>query len=259
MLRDLLSPATLTEKTFGELCATLKAHFQPKPIVIAERFRFHQRSQGLNESVAEYIAELRKLALHCEFGEFLKDALRDRLVCGLRNAGVQKQLLAQTDLTLDKALQVAQGMEAAEKSTKALQGGDTSSSNSQINRTGPSRGSSRQPSKSCYRCGHTDHIATACRFRESTCNRCHKKGHLAKVCQSGQRNHDQQQTYLPRPSRNTTGRGRCPRGTANRKAFTIREPESGDELPVLRVGGKSVRPIMVEITINGKKTQMHGA
>ena len=45
---------------------------------------------GLNESVAEYIAELRKLALHCEFGEFLKDALRDRLVCVLRNAGVQK-------------------------------------------------------------------------------------------------------------------------------------------------------------------------
>ena len=102
LLRDLLSPATLTEKTFTELCATLKAHFQPKPIVIAERFRFHQRSQGLNESVAEYIAELRKLALHCEFGEFLKDALRDGLVCGLRNADVQKQLLAQTDLTLDK-------------------------------------------------------------------------------------------------------------------------------------------------------------
>ena len=158
-------------------------------------------------------------------------------------------------LKLDKALQVAQGMEAAEKSTKALQGGDTFSSYSQINRTEPSRGSSRHPSKSCYCCGHTDHIATACRFRELTCNRCHKKGHLAKVCQSGQRNHDQQQTDLPRPSRNTTGRGQRPRGT-NRKAFTIQEPESGDEFPVLRVGGKSVRPIMVEITINGKKTPM---
>ena len=69
-------------------------------------------------------------------------------------------------------------MEAAEKRTKALQGGDTSSSNSQINPTRPSCGSSRQPSKSCYRCGHTNHIATACRFRESTCNRCHKKGHI---------------------------------------------------------------------------------
>ena len=103
---------------------------------------------------------------------------------------MQKQLLAQTDLTLDKVLQVAQGMEAAEKSTKTLQGGDTSSFNSQINRVGLNHGSLRQLGKLCYRCGHTNHITTACRFRELTCNKCHKKGHLAKVCQSGQRNHD---------------------------------------------------------------------
>ena len=36
----------------------------------------------------------------------------------------------------------------------------------------------------------------------------------------------------------------------------IREPESGDELPILRVGSKTVHLIMVEITINGKKTLM---
>ena len=176
-------------------------------------------------------------------------------MCGLRSVAVQKQLLAQTDLMLDKALQIAQGMEAAEKSTKTLQGGDNSSYTSQINRMRPSRGSSRQSTKLCYHCGHTDHIASACRFREARCNKCHKKGHLVKVCQSGQKNPDQQQSDLPRQSRNTTGRRRRPRGTS-RRAFTIREPECGDELLVLRVGGKSVRPIMIEITINGKKTQM---
>ena len=82
LLRDLISLTALTEKKYVELCATLKAHYEPKPIVIIERFRFHQRNQGLNESVAEYIAESCRLALHCEFGDFLKDALRDRLVCG---------------------------------------------------------------------------------------------------------------------------------------------------------------------------------
>ena len=75
LLRDLISPTPLTEKKYEEFCITLKAHFEPKPIVIAERFRFHQRNQRLNESVAEYITELRRLALHCEFGEFLKDGL----------------------------------------------------------------------------------------------------------------------------------------------------------------------------------------
>ena len=75
LLRDLISLTALTEKNYEELCTTLKALFEPKPIVIVERFHFHQRNQGLNESVAEYIMELCRLALHCEFGEFLKDAL----------------------------------------------------------------------------------------------------------------------------------------------------------------------------------------
>ena len=38
LLRDLISPMTLTEKKYAKLCATLKAHFKPKPIVIAESF-----------------------------------------------------------------------------------------------------------------------------------------------------------------------------------------------------------------------------
>ena len=96
LLRDLLSPTALTDKTFAELKTALKGHFEPKPIVIAERYQFHQKSQRPGESVANYIAELCKLALHCEFGEFLNDALRDRLVCGLQNAAAQKQLLSQT-------------------------------------------------------------------------------------------------------------------------------------------------------------------
>ena len=134
--------------------------------MIAERYQFHQRSQRSSESVADYIAELRKLALHCEFGKFLNDALQDRLVCGLRNVAAQKQLILQTELTLDKALR---GMEAAEESTKKLQGSDSSSSSS-INRAGVTRDQARQPSKACGRCGKFDHFASACQFRKSVCN-----------------------------------------------------------------------------------------
>ena len=41
-----------------------------------------------------------------------------------------------------------------------------------------------------------------------------------------------------------------------RQTFTIWESESDDEIPVLRVGSKTVHLIMVEITINGKKMVM---
>ena len=61
-------------------------------MVIAERFHFHHRNQHSGESIAEYVTELRKLALHCEFKDYLDQALRDRLVCGLLSESTQKKL-----------------------------------------------------------------------------------------------------------------------------------------------------------------------
>ena len=42
LLRSLLSPVKPQEKTFAELKAELTKHFQPKKVIIAERFNFHQ-------------------------------------------------------------------------------------------------------------------------------------------------------------------------------------------------------------------------
>ena len=72
----------------------------------------------MGETITEYVAELRRLAATCEFGEFLNDALRDRLVCGQRNESVQKRLLSEANLTFSKALKLAQSMELADKTLK---------------------------------------------------------------------------------------------------------------------------------------------
>ena len=90
LLRDLLAPTNPKEKSFDALVEVLKRHFEPKPLVIAERFTFHRRNQLPNESILEYVAELRRLAVHCEFAAYLDQALRDRLVCGLRSESIQK-------------------------------------------------------------------------------------------------------------------------------------------------------------------------
>ena len=49
----------------------------------------------------EYVAVLRKA---CNFGDSLNKMLRDRLVYGITDTTVQKHLLAEKDLTLDKAV-----------------------------------------------------------------------------------------------------------------------------------------------------------
>ena len=46
----------------------------------------------------------------------------DRLICWISNDRIQRRLLAEKDLTFDKALEVATAMEMAEKSAADLQG-----------------------------------------------------------------------------------------------------------------------------------------
>ena len=89
LLSDLLAPATPGTKSLEVITTTLRKHYEPKRAVIAERFHFHKRDQAVGESIMEYDAALRKLAIHCTFGTYFEEALRDRFVCGLRNEAMQ--------------------------------------------------------------------------------------------------------------------------------------------------------------------------
>ena len=71
--------------------------------------------------MAEYVAELRRLVTHCQFGNYLDEALQGRLVCGTCNSGIQKCLLSKAELSLKKAIELSQAFEAAEKNAKELQ------------------------------------------------------------------------------------------------------------------------------------------
>ena len=68
----------------------MEKYLKPKPLVITERYKFHKRNQKDGETVALYLAELKRLGERCKFGEFLEDALHDRLVCGLRSKAIQR-------------------------------------------------------------------------------------------------------------------------------------------------------------------------
>ena len=84
-LRELLAPDNLAEKSYDDLTTAFRNHYEPKRVIIAERFRFNQCSQVVGESVQEYLAALRKLATHCKFEGHWNDASRDRFACGLLN------------------------------------------------------------------------------------------------------------------------------------------------------------------------------
>ena len=150
LLGSLLAPEKPKDKTFEQLSDVLQKHFEPKPVVIVQRFHFHRRNQALGETVAENVAELRRLATHCKFEGYLEEALRDRLVCGLKNEGVQKRLLTYWDLTLVKAIEVAQSMEAAERDTQEMKSTELA-----VRKVSTPRSAVQM--KPCYRCGKEGH------------------------------------------------------------------------------------------------------
>uniref|UniRef100_A0A669DC14 Gypsy retrotransposon integrase-like protein 1 n=1 Tax=Oreochromis niloticus TaxID=8128 RepID=A0A669DC14_ORENI len=175
LLRSLLQPAKPGNKSFTEIVDTLTKHFSPKPLVIAERFRFHKRNQEEGESVTMFVASLRKLAEHCEFKDVLNDTLRDRLVCGLRNEAAQKKLLTESDLTLEKAINISVTMEMASKEAHALHATD------RVHKLDSGKANAQGP---CFRCGKLGHLASDCWCKEMDCNNCGKKGHVARACRN---------------------------------------------------------------------------
>ena len=122
LIRGLILPDLPKDKTYDQLVKLLTKHYDPEPIVIAERFHFYKRNQRSNKSIANYLTSLRRLASRRKFGTFLSKALRDWLVCGMQRENVQKVLLTKANLTLEKALEITQGMEAAAKQSKELKG-----------------------------------------------------------------------------------------------------------------------------------------
>jgi hypothetical protein len=184
LLRSLTAPEKPSEKTYQEIVDTLSRHLAPKPLIIAERFRFHKREQRDGETISAFVAEIRKLSQHCEFGAALDLTLRDRLVCGLRNESVQKRLLSEADLTFRRAIDIAVAMETAARDASELQ--HQRRQEVDVHKMADANKLSNPVStvkKACYRCNGFHH-PNSCRFKDAVCHGCSKPGHIMIACRT---------------------------------------------------------------------------
>ena len=58
LLSNLFAPTPPVRKSLEQIVEALKGHYDPKRLVIAERFNFHRRQQGKSETVTQFLAEL---------------------------------------------------------------------------------------------------------------------------------------------------------------------------------------------------------
>ena len=178
-LRNLLSPAKLGDTPYKDLVDAMKKHVNPTPSVTVQRFKFNSRVRRAEETVSTYVSELRSIAEHCNFGESLDDMLRDRLVCGINEEQTQRRLLAESKLTLKRALEIAQSLETAAQNVQALQGQPPVQPGTVTHDIGKLTGT-----RTCFRCGKGSHPPAKCKFKEAKCHQCGKVGHIKPVCRS---------------------------------------------------------------------------
>ena len=143
LVRSLVAPQKPNEVEYAALVKRINEHFGPKPSVIVQRFKFNTCVRQAGESVSTFVAHLRALSEHCEFGDTLEDMLRDRLVCGIADSRMQRAMLAELKLKFARAFELAQTMESADRDTRKLQ------SNTSVHLL-TDKSTTTKP---CYRCG----------------------------------------------------------------------------------------------------------
>lgn len=203
------APENPYDQNYNDLVTKLQEFYAPTPLEIAENFRFQQRRQLESESILQYVAALQKLSINCNFGPYLKTALRNQFVFGMKSTRIQSRLLESRDLTFDKAVQVATSLEMSAKDTDQLQGSTAlvqvadskkNAGKKPTTRNNPQKKTEQRSTANtttkyktprntqfhknihCYRCGK-EHLATQCTLsRDIKCRACGNAGHLQSVC-----------------------------------------------------------------------------
>lgn len=108
LLRDLVSPESITYQTFDLVASKLKEYFVSKTNVIGERIRFHSMKEAELQQAKDFVMYLRKQAYKYNFGASTNDLVMDQFVVGVWNERTRRLLLTNSKLTLQKAIQTLQ-------------------------------------------------------------------------------------------------------------------------------------------------------
>jgi hypothetical protein len=114
---------TLTfEETEKDKIEPLVAKFEeyciPKKNVTHERHMFNLRKQKPDESVEQFVTELKRLAKNCEYGELTDSIIKDRIVEGINNDSTRARLLREKNLSLERCIEVCKAAEVADEYMK---------------------------------------------------------------------------------------------------------------------------------------------
>ncbi|CAK1597242.1 unnamed protein product [Parnassius mnemosyne] len=196
LLTTLCTPISPVTETYNNICEKLRKYYHPLKNYALYQAEFRSRCQKPNETIDQYIMELKRLSKYCNFKN-LNEEIKERLLNGTYCDSVKFELLKQADQPLESLINIGKTVETAyklvfnnekeqEKSQMfKIQGKYFNRNHSVIARQNVNP--AIQQSITCFCCGKNGHIKAHCTLREKFCSECGVKGHIFKVCRKNKK------------------------------------------------------------------------
>ncbi|XP_052758388.1 uncharacterized protein K02A2.6-like [Galleria mellonella] len=178
LIVSLLVPNRPTEVEFSHILHVLDKFYEPEINEILQTEKFHKRHQLQNESVQDFVAAISLLAVKCNFSD-LQRQLRDRLVLGVCDIRLKRELLKTEKLTYESALQMCLNYQAT---CLDLYPDNILQKQTPFHVTEPME-IGRIKSNDCRHCARLHKTGERCPFVKARCYFCKRYGHIASACE----------------------------------------------------------------------------
>lgn len=115
------------ENVFELALKELGKYFAPKVCIGVTRHTFFQRKQSKDELVDEWVDDLKRLALDCNFGNLHDDLIRDQLVVHNNNSSIQDRLWVNGDAPLEDVMAIMRKAEMSGRCATVVKESDKES------------------------------------------------------------------------------------------------------------------------------------
>ena len=110
-------PGEVTERTVEGILTALETYSVPRKNTTYKRYVFRMTIQE-DRSFDIFVTDLRRKAEYCDFGAIKDSLIRDQIVVGINDPKLRERLLRETDLTLEKAIQLCRITEQSQEQSK---------------------------------------------------------------------------------------------------------------------------------------------
>ena len=164
----------------------------PRKNITMIRHQFFSYKQSEGQNFANFVTELKKRSADCEFSTLKNSLVKDMIICGILDNSLRERMLRETELTLERAIQLGQAAEHTRSYSKQLSEDVDKGAVDYVGRKGRTRRQGLTSGdrefnhrgaefKGCKFCGG-NHKRGSCPAYGKECHACKKKNHFAKYC-----------------------------------------------------------------------------